>query len=174
MTPALGGGLAPRHNCAKLQDPRRGQVITKDSIRGTMTSEYAEKPRELLVVQVNGTPMLEYDRARALSPKQRASLMMLDEKLDAGIFLNGEFITSPSEQERVEFMAGHLVSALLGDEEGIAAASCAYLAKVLPELKQVRASEKDGVVSIELIFDRDYQKELQMKFVPLDKLRSRH
>lgn len=174
MTPALGVGLAPGHNCAKLQDHRRGQAITKDSVRDTMKNEHADKPRELLVVQVNDTPMLEYDRDQALSPKQRASLMRLDEKLDAGIFLNGEFITSPSEQERVEFMAGHLVSALLEDDEGIAAASCAYLAKVLPELKQVKASEKDGVVSIELIFDRDYQKELQMKFVPLDKLRSRH
>ena len=139
-----------------------------------MASEHPDKPKGLLVVKINGTPMLEYDRARALSPKQRASLMMLDEKLDAGIFLNGEFITSPSEQERVEFMAGHLVSALLEDEEGIAAASCAYLARVLPELKQVQASEKDGVVSIELVFDREYQEELQMKFVPLDKLRSRH
>ena len=139
-----------------------------------MASENPDQPRDLLVVQVNGTPMLEYDRARALSPKQRASLMMLDEKLDAGILLNGEFVTSPSEQERVEFMAGHLVSALLEDDEGIAAASCAYLAKVLPELKQVQASEKDGAVSIELIFDRDYQEELKMKFVPLDELRSRH
>lgn len=139
-----------------------------------MDTESTDKPAGRLVVQINGEPMLEYDRAKALSPKQRASLMMLDEKLEAGILLNGEFITSPSEQERVEFMAGHLVSALLEDDEGIAAASCAYLAKVLPELKQVRASEKDGVVSVELVFDRDYQEELRMKFVPLDELRSRH
>lgn len=174
MNPTSGAGLAPALNYAKLQDPVRYKQTTKNSVHSTMSSEHADKPRELLVVQVNGTPMLEYDRAQVLSPKQRASLMMLDEKLDAGIFLNGEFIALPSEQERVEFMAGHLVSALLEDEEGIAAASCAYLAKVLPELKQVRAGEKDGVVSIELIFDRDYQKELQMKFVPLEKLRSRH
>lgn len=139
-----------------------------------MTTDNPDKPIDRLVVQINGEPVLEYDRARALSPKQRASLMMLDEKLDGGILLNGEFITSPGEQERVEFMAGHLVSALLEDDEGIAAASCAYLARVLPGLKQVKASEKDGVVSIELVFDRDYQEELKMKFVPLDELRSRH
>ena len=139
-----------------------------------MDAKSTDKPEARLVVQINGEPVLEYDRARALSAKQRASLMMLDEKLDGGILLNGEFITSPSEQERVEFMAGHLVSALLEDDEGIAAASCAYLAKVLPELKQVKAGEKDGVVSIELVFDRDYQEESQMKFVPLDELRSRH
>lgn len=136
--------------------------------------ENTDKPADVLVVQLNGTPVLEYDRAKALSPKQRASLMMLDEKLDGGILLNGEFITQSSEQERVEFMAGHLVSALLEDDEGIAAASCAYLAKVLPDLKQVRASEKDGEVSIELIFDREYQEETHMRFVPLDELRSRH
>ena len=133
-----------------------------------------EKFTDVVVVQVNGTPLLEYDRNQALSAKQKASLSMLDGKLDEGILLNGEFITLPSEQERVEFMSAHLVSALLEDDEGIAAASCAYLVRVLPDLKQVRAQEKDGEISIELIFDREYQKESQMNFVPIDRLKSRH
>ena len=139
-----------------------------------MDTTRKDEPTGVLVVQVNGTPLLEYDRDRALSPKQKASLTMLDEKLDQGILLNDQFITLPNDEERIEFMTAHLVTALLEDKEGIAAASCAYLAKMLPELKQVRAIEKDGTVSIELIFDREYQKELQMNYVPRDKLTSRH
>ncbi len=140
----------------------------------SMDTEDTDKSAGIVVVQVNGTALLEYDRSQALSAKQKASLSMLDGKLDEGILLNGEFITLPNEQERVEFMSAHLVSALLEDDEGIAAASCAYLARVLPDLKQVRATEKDGAVSIELIFDREYQPEQPMKFVPIGRLKSRH
>ena len=128
----------------------------------------------VLVVQVNGTPMLEYDRNQVLSPKQHESLAMLGEKLDQGVLLNEQFIPFPDLGQRVEFMTANLISALLEDYDGIAAASCAYLAKVLPELKQIRSIEQQGTVSIELIFDREYQKELQMNYVPLDKLTARH
>ena len=128
----------------------------------------------VLIVQVNGTPMLEYDRNQVLSPKQHESLAMLEEKLDQGVLLNEQFIPFPDLGQRVEFMTANLISALLEDDDGIAAASCAYLAKVLPELKQIRSIEQQGTVSIELIFDREYQKELQMNYVPLDKLTARH
>ena len=138
------------------------------------TCEMNDKPSGVLVVQVNGTPMLEYDRTQALSPKQRESLEQMDEKLDQGIVLNDRLITRPDTEQRVEFMTGNLVSALLEDKDGVAAASCAYLATVLPGLKQVRAVEQKGTVSIELIFDREYQEELQMNYVPLDKLTARH
>ncbi len=138
------------------------------------THEMNDNPSGILVVQVNGTPLLEYDRSQTLSPKQHESLGQMDEKLDQGIFLNDQFITRPDREQRVEFMTANLVSALLEEEDGVAAASCAYLAKALPELKQIRALEQEGTISIELIFDREYQKELQMNFVPLDKLTARH
>ena len=55
-----------------------------------------------------------------------------------------------------------------------AAASCAWLAMALPELKQVKALEKEGNVAIELVFDREYRKEEKLSFVPQDRLKGRH
>lgn len=120
----------------------------------------------LLVVQVNGTPMLEYDRTKTLSPIQEQSLTLMEEKLSQGLTLGNEHIPNPSLEQRIEFVAANLISATLNDEEVLAAASCAYIAHALPELKQVKALEKNGEVSIELIFDREYQPEEKLNFVP--------
>jgi hypothetical protein len=121
----------------------------------------------LLVVEINGTPMLEYDRAKTLSSAQQQSLERMEEKLDQGLTLGGQHITSPSLEQRIEFISANLISAILNDEEVLAAASCAYIAHALPELKQIKALEKNGEVSIELIFDREYQPEEKLNFVPL-------
>lgn len=133
-----------------------------------------ERPAGVLVVQVNGTPVLEYDRSQNLSAGQLESLRRMDEKLDQGIWLNDRLITRPEPGQRVEFVAANLVAALLEDNDAVAAASCAYLAYALPELKQVKAIEQKGEVAIELIFDREYQTEQQLNFVPLDRLKARH
>ena len=126
----------------------------------------------VLVVVLNETPMLEYNRSKVLSAKQRNSLKLMDEKLDQGITLEEKLISHPSLEQRIEFISANLVSALLNDEEVLAAASCAYIANYLPELKQIKAVTKDEQVSIELIFDREYQQELKMNYTPLDKLTS--
>ena len=126
----------------------------------------------VLVVVLNETPVLEYNRSRVLSAKQRNSLKLMDEKLDQGITLEEKLIPHPSLEQRIEFISANLVSALLNDEEVLAAASCAYIANHLPELKQIKAVTKNEQVSIELIFDREYQQELKMNYTPLDKLTS--
>ena len=133
-----------------------------------------EKTPGVLVIQLNGTPMLEYDRGQALSDRQRESLQRMEEKLDQGILLGERFVTRPERQQRVEYMAANLVAALLEGKDVAAAASCAYLAMALPELKQVKALEKEGNVAIELVFDREYHKEEKLSFVPLDRLKARH
>ena len=133
-----------------------------------------EKTPGVLVIQLNGTPMLEYDRGQALSDRQRESLQRMEEKLDQGILLGERFVTRPERQQRVEYMAANLVAALLEGKDVAAAASCAYLAMALPELKQVKALEKEGDVAIELVFDREYHKEEKLSFVPLDRLKARH
>jgi len=124
----------------------------------------------LLVVTLNGAAVLEYNRDRALSNVQQESLNLMDEKLDQGITLENDFIPTPSLEQRVEFVAANLISALLNEKDVLAAASCAYIATLLPELKQIKAAEKEGEVSIELIFDREFQEETIMNFMPLDKL----
>ena len=134
----------------------------------------SEKTPGVLVILLNGTPMLEYDRGQALSDRQRESLQRMEEKLDQGILLCERFVTRPERQQRVEYMAANLVAALLEGKDVAAAASCAYLAMALPELKQVRALEKEGNVAIELVFDREYRKEEKLSFVPQDRLKARH
>ena len=121
----------------------------------------------LLVVQVNGTAVLEYDRAKTLSSIQQQSLVQMEKKLDQGLTLGGQHITSPSLEQRIEFISANLISAVLNDDEVLAAASCAYIAHALPELKQIKALEEKGEVSIELVFDREYQLEEKLNFVPL-------
>ena len=121
---------------------------------------------KLLVVQVNGSPMLEYDRMKSLTATQQQSLVLMEEKLSQGLTLGSVEITSPSFEQRVEFVAANLISAILNEEEILAAASCAYIAHALPALKQIKALEKNGEISIELIFDREYQPEEKLNFVP--------
>jgi len=129
-----------------------------------------DDPTTLLVVQVNGTPMLEYDRSKTLSPAQQQSITLMEEKLDQGLTLGSELIVNPSLEQRIEFISANLISAVLNDEEVLAAASCAYIANALPELKQIKALEENGEISIELIFDRDYQPEEKLNFVPLESI----
>ena len=131
------------------------------------------KSSNVLMIVVNGSPILEYDRNQQLSAVQNESLKLMDEKLGQGITLGNTFIPQPNLQQRVEFVAANLISALLNDEEVLAAASCAYLAKALPDVKQIKALEEQGTVSIELIFDREYQPEEKMNYIPLDKITPR-
>lgn len=133
-----------------------------------------DKVSNLLVVLLNDSPTLEFDRDKQLSDAQKESLKLMDEKLDQGISLGEEFYTNPSLEQRIEFVAANLVTALLNEREVLAAASCAYIANSLPELKQIKAIEKNGMISIELIFDREYQQELKMNFMPLDKITTQH
>ena len=133
-----------------------------------------DKITNRLIVILNDSPTLEFDRDQQLSDVQKESLKLMDEKLDQGISLGGEFYINPSLEQRVEFVAANLFTALLNEQEVLAAASCAYIANSLPELKQIKAIENSGVVSIELIFDREYQKEMKMNYTPLDKITTQH
>jgi len=123
-----------------------------------------------LVVLVNTTPVLEYDRTKTLSESQRQSLLHMNEKLNQGISLGNKHIKKPSPEQRIEFVTANMISAILNEEEKLAAASCAYVALSLPELKQVKAFEKSGEISIELVFDREYQEEEKLNFVPLENI----
>jgi len=125
---------------------------------------------KLLIVQVNDSPALEYDRTKSLSNSQQQSLTLMEEKLNKGIVLGDSQIENPSVEQRIEFVAANLIAAVLTDEEVVAAASCAYIANALPDLKQIKALEKNGEVSIELIFDREYQPEEKLNFIPVENI----
>ena len=127
-----------------------------------------------LIVLLNGSPVLEFDRSQPLSDAQKESLQLMDEKLDRGVSIGEKFYANPTVEQRVEFVAANLFSALFNEKEVLAAASCAYIAISLSELKQIKAIEEKGMVSIELIFDREYQHEVKMNYSPIDKISTQH
>lgn len=121
----------------------------------------------VMAVLLNGTAQIEYNREIALPEKQREFLELMDQDMDAGIQLGNRYIDTPDQTQRAQFVALHLVQALLVDNEQHIAASCAYLADRLPDLKQLKAVTKpDGAIGIDLVFTEDYKNQIKVEFMP--------
>ena len=120
-----------------------------------------------MAVFLNDIAQLEYDRNMLMPDHQAAYLDKMDTKMDDGIFLGGETITNPDQNQRIQFAAANLASALKNDDESMAAAMCSYMAIRMPELKQVKIEDNDGEISIELIFDEEYRKQVAVDFTGL-------
>ncbi len=119
-----------------------------------------------LVVVYHGQVMLEFDRGVAVPSKQRQYLDEMDQRMDQGISLGEGNITEPNPLQRAQFVANSMVSALMEENNNQAIAMCTYLAKRIPDLEQVKAiSKDDGALSIELVFDRSFEKAQQEQTV---------
>ncbi len=121
---------------------------------------------ERLVIVINGTPVLEYDRAKPLAAGQEKYLEELDAKLRQGLQLNGQAVNHPDALQRAQFVALQLLDALHKNNESTAAAACAYLATRRPELRQLRADESQGAWTIDLVQDRPYIPGTPIRFTP--------
>ena len=121
----------------------------------------------MMAVFLNGIAQLEYDRDKLMPDHQAAYLDKMDTRMDAGIFLDGETIMNPDQNQRTRFAAANLASALQSADESVAAAMCSYLAIRLPELKQVKIDDNEGEITIELIFDEEYRKQVAVEFTGL-------
>ena len=121
----------------------------------------------MMAVFLNGIAQLEYDRNKLMPDHQAAYLDKMDTKMDAGIFLDGEMIANPDLNQRTRFAAANLAAALKNNDESVAAAMCSYMAIRMPELKQVKIEDDDGEISIELIFDEEYRKQVAVDFTGL-------
>lgn len=126
-----------------------------------------------LAVVLNGTLQLEYHRDKPLPEAQRQYLDRMDHIMDSGIELGGVQIAAPDHLQRAQFVANGLIQSLHDDNESLAAASCAYLATRIPELRQVKASEANDQRSIDLVFDKDYVPEQTIKFVKPESLKNK-
>ena len=118
-----------------------------------------------LVVVLDGVSQLEYRHSTPLAESQREYLDKLDRRMDAGIELGGRRIESPDALQRAQFVALQLLQAVEAGNEAVAAATCAYLANRLPDLKQVRATTRAGLMTFDLVFDRAYAKEVKVEFM---------
>ena len=138
----------------------------------------------ILAILLNGVAQLEYNRNQELPPHQALYLEKMDSQMDEGIQVDNAFISNPDTNQRAQFVAGNLADAILNDQESAAAALCSYLAKILPDLKQVKitqSSNNEGAttngttvdsglkdsneISIELVFDEHYQQQVPVKFL---------
>lgn len=123
--------------------------------------------KQTVVVQVDGAVVLEYDRRKPLNQRQKEGLARIDEKLAEGFHLGVHSMTQPTPLEYTEFVASALIKALQNGNDAVAAASCSWLANRIPELRQIKAkTESENNISIELVFNRDYQPEQVIRFVP--------
>jgi hypothetical protein len=121
----------------------------------------------IMAVLLNGLAQLEYDRGKPLPDYQALYLDKMDARMDEGIRIGDTSIVHPDRKQRAQFIAANLLHALRNNDEPLAAALCSYLAVRLPELKQVRIEEDSQDVSIELVFDDDYRKQVAVPFVHL-------
>ena len=119
---------------------------------------------DLMAVLLNGIAQLEYDRNKPLSEYQLTYLDKIDSKMTTGLEIGEEIIEDPDENQRAQFVAANLYHAIKSKDEAMCSALCSYLATRLPELKQVRLDDKDGDVTIELVFDQAYGKQVPVSF----------
>jgi len=113
------------------------------------------------VVLVNGESQVEYNRAKALPAKQLEYLDLMDNKMSNGISLNGTTIANPDVIQRAQFVAMQLIAAIMDSNDQLIAASCAYLANRLPDLKQLKVDEN---YNFDLIFDEEYKNKVHVSF----------
>jgi hypothetical protein len=118
------------------------------------------------VILVNDEAQLEYHRGKALSAQQRAYLERMDRQMDAGVPLGGVSIEKPDDLQRAQFVALQVLKGLQQGNEALIAAGCAYLARRLPDLTQVKARLVEGGFSVELVFNEPYVKEVAVELTP--------
>jgi hypothetical protein len=81
-------------------------------------------------------------------------------------------VNNPDTQQKAQYVALILAKAVTEENEPTAAATLAYLATRLPDLKQIKLSEINGQPGFEFIFDRDFQPETAINFVSPSDLKS--
>jgi len=119
-----------------------------------------------MVVLLNGEALFEYDRSKPLAENQRQYLDRMDSQMDEGITLGAEKIAKPDQQQRAQFVAFTLLTAIQQDNEAIIAAMNSYLALRYPDLKQIKADidESSRKVMFDLIFDQEHKNQVKVSF----------
>jgi hypothetical protein len=118
----------------------------------------------IMAVLLNGIAQMEFDRNKFIRAEHKAYLRRMDEKMDAGIELDGEWIADPDLGQRARFVANLLAQAIAANSEAQCAAAATWLAERLPDLKQVKIRDEAGVRAIDLVFDEDYVKQQPIMF----------
>jgi len=118
----------------------------------------------IMAVILDGIAQLEYDRNKPLPDHQALYLDKMDQKMDEGIQVGETSIANPDLNERAQFVAANLASAIINNDEAMSSALCSYLANRIPELKQVKLVNNNDEITIDLVFDEEYVKQVPVKF----------
>lgn len=113
---------------------------------------------ELLVILLDDNPALEFDHAKTVPQKQLDYLDNMDQRMDAGVTLDGQQIAEPDLETRVRFVAQAMAQALLAGNDGLAVAMCTWLGLRRPQLKQVHIESGALGVKVDLDYENVYQK----------------
>jgi hypothetical protein len=119
---------------------------------------------DIMAVLLNGIAQIEFDRNKFIRAEQKAYLKRMDEKMAGGIDLDGERVADPDLGQRARFVANALAQAIAANDEAQCAATTTWLAERLPDLKQVKIRDTEGVRSIDLVFDEEYVKQEPIVF----------
>lgn len=104
-----------------------------------------------LTVFINDQTAYECEREMDLEQMQLDFLDKMDSDMDRGVKIRGELLASPDVRQRATFVAMNLIKALQQGNDAAKYVSCAYLVKRLPGLVEVRASDQENTISIELV-----------------------
>lgn len=107
--------------------------------------------RSLLELKIDGRVVLEFDRNTRIPGRQRNFLDKMDEDMDRGIQLADVRIPNPDQLQRARYVAMHLLQAFQHDNESMIAATCAYLTRRLPDLKQVEVETGGQETTLQLV-----------------------
>ena len=121
-----------------------------------------------LVAVLNGESQVEFERSKSLADRQLEYLAVMDKQLDDGIPQGAGMLFSPTMEQKTQFVANQLITAIKAENEQLAAATLSWLATRLPDLQQVAADEKNGEITIRLIYDKPYVKAEPIHFMKLN------
>ena len=104
-----------------------------------------------LTLFINNQIAYECDRDMDFTSEQLKFLDKMDSDMDRGIKIQGKLIANPDEKQRATFVTMSLIRALQQDNSAAINSSCAYLVKRLPNVLEIRASDKENTIDIELV-----------------------
>lgn len=120
--------------------------------------------QQIVKLLVNNEVLLEYHRDVPLPDLQRRYLEDMDQRMDAGIFLDKHFIEKPDQKQKAEFVSLMLLKFIDEDRHNDASAMFTYLVNRLGELKQFKVMGEKGQYKFEWVFDKDHSDYQPIRF----------
>lgn len=108
----------------------------------------------MLRLVVNGESVLDYQPQVRLPGHVRDFLARMDADMDVGVPLAGRVVKQPDDMQRAYFVSIQLFQAFKGGNERLRAASCAWLCRRMPHLREVKIDDSEEEISLELIMDK--------------------